>query len=153
MTAVFLESLTGGKRRISTITSVQSPSNDTDTRLSKRVTCKVSITYEYYDPENFSCVDTFKMGDAKLCNYSHGGMCLELKRPLKPDLPVFVRMDTSGVIPGLEKKQGHHVEVIWCRQPNSKKTNNFRIGVRFYESPLASAKHNRRLHYHFLDRS
>lgn len=111
-----------------------------ETRLSKRVNCSASISYEYYDPENFSCTDTFEIGNATLCNYSRGGMCLELSRALKPNLPVYVKLNQSGTIPGLGSHYGYHVEVVWCRQPSSKKAIRFRIGVRFYESPLAASR-------------
>lgn len=111
-----------------------------ETRRSKRVDCNTSIVYEYYDPENFGRKDTFKMGTAKLCNYSRGGMCLELSRALKPDLPVYVKLDRTGTLPDLESAYGYHVEVIWCRRPASQKGKGFLIGVRFYESPLAKPK-------------
>ncbi|MGD9210882.1 MAG: PilZ domain-containing protein [Desulfobacteraceae bacterium] len=127
------------------LTLTQRFSHKTNARLFKRVPCNASITYEYYDPENFSCVNAFNLGNAKLCNYSHGGMCLQLKQALKPDLPIFVRVDASGVIPALEKKHGHHVEVIWCKQLKSKKIGDFQIGVRFYESPMKSEKQYRRM--------
>lgn len=119
----------------STLATAEKTSFSEETRLSKRIDCTAPIVYEYYDPENFHSTNTFEIGDAKLCNYSHGGMCLELKRPLKPNLPVYIRINNTTAIPGLECNHGHHVEVIWCRHPISKKSRLFRIGVQFYESP------------------
>jgi hypothetical protein len=111
-----------------------------ETRLSERVDCSESTVYEYYDPENFSRTDTFEMGEAKICNYSRGGMCLELSRPLTPHLPVYVKLNRSAAIPGLGSTYGYHVEVVWCRQPSSKKKKGFRVGVRFYESPMTASR-------------
>lgn len=144
------------KRKFSATDSVlfpaRNPSNKADTRLFKRIACQASITYEYYDPENFSSVDTFKMGTAKLCNYSSGGMCLAVKQPLKRYLPVFVRVcNATGVIACLGSKQGHHVEVIWCCRPRLQKTTDFRVGVRFYESPVTPVKHHRHSYCRLLN--
>lgn len=139
MSAVSSEDRYKGKRyRIqrAALTTAKKNIAPEETRHSERVVCRASIVYEYYDPENFGYSDSFEMGDAKLCNYSHGGMCLELPRALKPDLPVFIKLDESDPVPGWESAHGHHVEVIWCRQPTSRKKKDYRIGVRFYESPL-----------------
>jgi hypothetical protein len=120
----------------STLVTADKDSLSEESRISKRFDCTAPIVYEYYDPENFHSTNAFEVGDAELCNYSYGGMCLELKRPLKPDLPVYIRVNNDSGIPGLECNHGHHTEVIWCRHPISKKNRVFRVGVRFYESPL-----------------
>jgi hypothetical protein len=137
MSAVFLEN--SSKKKYcgngSTLASAEETSFSEETRLWKRINCTAPIIYEYYDPENFHSSNTFEIGDAKLCNYSYGGMCLELKRPLKLNLPVYIRINDAITIPDLECNHGYHVEVMWCRHPISKKNRIFRIGVQFYESP------------------
>ena len=138
MSAVFSEN--PGKQNFgvngSDLVGAEKASLPEETRLSKRIDCTAPIVYEYYDPENFSRANTFETGDAKLCNYSRGGMCLKTKRSLKTNLPIYIRVNDSIKVPGFECNHGHHVEVIWCHRPVSIKSREFLIGVRFYEPPL-----------------
>ncbi len=108
-----------------------------ETRLSKRRTCTAPVIFKYYDPEDFNQKNTFETGTARLCNYSLGGMCIELKQPLKPFLPVYIRVEGGNRIPDLGQKHGHHAEVIWCRRPRLEEDRRvFHVGIQFYESPL-----------------
>jgi hypothetical protein len=86
-----------------------------------------AIVYAFQDSDQFS--------KARLCNYCEGGMCFESSSALEPGSDIYIMMeDFMPDADDTEFYDGYLAEVRWCRKVSMKNSDQFIVGVKYYQT-------------------
>ena len=78
-------------------------------RAYERYDYEAPIGYKYYDKNDYY--------DAKIYNYSMGGMCFESDYAIQHGADIYIKMNNySSDASGPEAYEGYRGKVIWCKE-------------------------------------
>ena len=96
--------------------------------------------YERYDTDTgivYALRDSDQFSPARLCNYCQGGMCFETFKALEPGSDIYIMMeDFMPDDVSADVYDGYLAEVRWCAQSSSSKAEQFRVGVKYYQTDI-----------------
>jgi len=101
---------------------------NTEKREHVRHNCEADLEWSYFNKAKYY--------DAKLLNFSEGGVYLETGRELKPGVTIFmkIKMLPSSMIDSLEHVHPRSMslgDVKWCVDLSGKGHSCYRVGIRF----------------------
>jgi len=89
----------------------------------------IPIVYAFQDSDQFY--------PARVCNYCKGGMCFETDDEVEPGSDIYIMME--NFLPDsidAEFYDGYLAEVLWCRKHSLATAEQFRIGVKYYQTNI-----------------
>jgi hypothetical protein len=94
-----------------------------------RCDADIPIVYAFQDSDQFN--------PARLCNYGKGGMCFEASDAIEPGSDIYIMME--NFLPDsidAEFYDGYLAEVQWCRKHSLGTAEQFRVGVKYYQTTI-----------------
>jgi hypothetical protein len=85
----------------------------------------------------FAFHDSNLFHQARMCNYSKGGMCFIADTSIKTGSDIYLMME--NYLPdtvGDEFYDGYLAEVRWCHKAGAKDVSEFKVGVRYYQTVI-----------------
>ncbi len=108
--------------------SLKSDTKTPEKRVYVRHICEAEIEWAYFN--------TVKYYNAKLVNFSRGGVCIETTHDITPGATVILRL--GKVLSSMGESVNHEYprlvslgEVAWCTKINGRHITNFGAGVRY----------------------
>ena len=96
-------------------------------REHERFELDASMIYAFHDSDLFY--------QARMCNYCKGGMCFVSGKALEPGSDIYLMMENfAPEAVGDEFFDGYLAEVRWCQKMMRDKAEQFKIGVRYYQT-------------------
>ena len=98
-------------------------------REHKRLAFNASMVYAFQDSALFN--------QARICNYCKGGMCFIAGSSIEPGSDIYVMME--NFVPdavGAEFYDGYLAEVRWCRKTVPDNSDEFKVGVKYYQTVI-----------------
>ena len=95
----------------------------------QRFDLNASMVYAFHDSDFFY--------QARMCNYCKGGMCFIAENAIEPGSDIYIMME--NFVPdavGAEFYDGYLAEVRWCRETFSDKADEFKVGIRYYQTVI-----------------
>jgi hypothetical protein len=89
----------------------------------------IPIVYAFQDSDQFN--------QARLCNYCKGGMCFIAVEAIEPGSDIYIMKE--NFVPDsadAEFYDGYLAEVQWCRKHSLEASEQFRIGVKYYQTNI-----------------
>ena len=98
-----------------------------DKREHERFDLNASMIYAYHDSDLFY--------QARMCNYCKGGMCFMSGNAIAPGSDIYIMMETFPPdAVGAEFYDGNLAEVRWCQKILQDKSEEFKVGVKYYQT-------------------
>ena len=99
-------------------------------RKSERHDHEASIVYAYHNSDEFY--------NAKMCNFSKGGLCFESSLAIEPGADIYVMMEefTPDAISS-EIYDGYLAEVRWCQRLPEADPGLYHVGIRYYRTMIS----------------
>ena len=90
--------------------------------------------YYYEAPVQYAYAGEEKYYDAKMYNYSNGGMYFESAYAVEPGSQVYVKMaNYSADASGPESYESYYGEAKWCSQTTKQNAAYYGVGVQYAE--------------------
>ena len=100
---------------------------DEQKREHERFDLDASMVYAYHDSDLFF--------QARMCNYCKGGMCFLSGNALEPGSDIYIMMENfSPDAVDAEFYDGYLAEVRWCQKMIQDRVEQFKIGVKYYQT-------------------
>ncbi|UCG08969.1 MAG: PilZ domain-containing protein [Desulfobacterales bacterium] len=99
-------------------------------RKSERHDHGASIVYAFHNSDKFY--------NARMCNFSNGGLCFESSVAIEPGSDIYVMMEEF--VPdtiGSEIYDGYLAEVRWCQELPEVDPALYHVGVKYYRTMIA----------------
>ena len=98
-----------------------------DRRQHERSDLNASMVYVFHDSDLFY--------QARMCNYGKGGMCFIAGNALEPGSDIYIMMENYAPdAAGAEIYDGYLAEVRWCQKSLPEKVDEFKVGVKYYQT-------------------
>ena len=100
-----------------------------DRREHERFDLSASMVYAFQDSDLFH--------QARLCNYCKSGMCFTAGSSIEPGSDIYIMMENfvpDGI--GAEFYDGYLAEVRWCRKAVPENSDEFNVGVKYYQTVI-----------------
>ena len=100
-----------------------------ENREHERFELNASMVYAFHDSDLFY--------QARMCNYCKGGLCFIADNAIEPGSDIYIMMENFAPdAVGAEFYDGYLAEVRWCRKLFPKDADEFKVGVRYYQTVI-----------------
>lgn len=103
--------------------------NISERREYERYNHEVSIIYAYHNSDKFF--------NAKMYNFSKGGLCFQSSSAIDPGSDIYVMMEEFAPDTiGSEIYEGYLAEVRWCQKLPESEPTSYQVGIKYYRTMI-----------------